>query len=303
MSELGVSYWNAGKLDQALPLFEETVKLMKAKLRPGDRYTMNAMDSLAVCYRDAGKHDQALPLYEEMLKLRKAKLGPDHRDTLASMGKLAESFVSVKNYTEAETLYRDALNHLRPASSNAPPREVPLLGVILHHLAGVLWERKMVSDARLFAEQATTLYHRHTDWPAGERRHALAVLEAVLKDLGDARDLKAVRLEKVDVLRAAAEKDDVSALNELAWLFATCSDSALRDGRSAVRFAEKALAKSKAKDWSALDTLAAAYAEAGEFAKAASAQREAIGLCQDEKTKNDLGTRLKLYESNTPYRE
>ena len=37
-----------------------------------------------------------------------------------------------------------------------------------------------------------------------------------------------------------------------------------------------------------LDTLAAAYAEAGEFAKAADVQREAIGLCQDEKRKSDF---------------
>jgi len=49
--------------------------------------------------------------------------------------------------------------------------------------------------------------------------------------------------------------------------------------------------------------LAAAYAEAGEFAKAISVQKEAITLAQPEALKQDLATRLKLYESNTPYRE
>lgn len=92
-------------------------------------------------------------------------------------------------------------------------------------------------------------------------------------------------------------------MNGLAWLQATSTDPALRDGASAVRFAEKAVAKTERKDWMLIDTLAAAYAEAGEFAKAVSAQHEAIGLCQDEKIKQDLTARLKLYESTTPYRE
>ena len=105
------------------------------------------------------------------------------------------------------------------------------------------------------------------------------------------------------LFRAGAEKDHAEALNGLAWLLATSSDSAIRDGRSAVGFAERAVAKEERKKWSSLDTLAAAYAEAGEFAKAANVQREAISLSQDEKVKNDLTARLKLYESNTPFRE
>src|SRR4030095_6356990 len=92
-------------------------------------------ETQANAYRDAGKRHQARPLYEETFKLRKATLGPDHPATLGSMQELAQTFEMVKNYTEAETWYRDALDHLRPQSDNAPSREVPELGVILHHLA------------------------------------------------------------------------------------------------------------------------------------------------------------------------
>ena len=52
-----------------------------------------------------------------------------------------------------------------------------------------------------------------------------------------------------------------------------------------------------------LDTLAAAYAEAGQFDSAVNAQKEAMALLQDEERKKDFSTRLKLYESGTPYRE
>jgi hypothetical protein len=49
--------------------------------------------------------------------------------------------------------------------------------------------------------------------------------------------------------------------------------------------------------------LAATYAEAGDFTRAISAQKEAIGLLVDEQAKRDFTTRLRLYESTAPYRE
>ena len=100
-----------------------------------------------------------------------------------------------------------------------------------------------------------------------------------------------------------AENDDASSLNAVAWLLATCDDSAIRDGHRAVDLAEKAVAKTNRKDVTILDTLAAAYAEAGEFAKAVTVQKEAMALLNDQKQKADFTSRLKLYESNTPYRE
>ena len=108
--------------------------------------------------------------------------------------------------------------------------------------------------------------------------------------------------------RKAADLGDVRALNNLAWFLATCVDSAIRDGRGAVSFAEKAVAATHRKDSNMLDTLAAAYAEAGEFAKAVGVQNEAIALLSDGKLKEEfipLGytSRLKLYESDSPYRE
>lgn len=52
-----------------------------------------------------------------------------------------------------------------------------------------------------------------------------------------------------------------------------------------------------------LDTLAATYANAGQFAKAISIQQEAITLSESEDEKKGLTSRLKLYEANSPYRD
>ena len=67
--------------------------------------------------------------------------------------------------------------------------------------------------------------------------------------------------------------------------------------------AEKAVAATSRKDPAILGTLAAGLAEAGRFAEAARVQREALGLLNDDKSKEDYSSRLKLYESNAPYRD
>jgi len=50
-----------------------------------------------------------------------------------------------------------------------------------------------------------------------------------------------------------------------------------------------------------LDTLAAAYAEAGQFGKAVITQQEALALLQPDEERNDCRSRLKLYEAKAPY--
>ena len=69
MNNLAVAYQAAGKLDLALPLYEETLKLTKAKLGPDHPDTLTSMNNLAGLSA-AGKLDLALPLYEETLKLQ-----------------------------------------------------------------------------------------------------------------------------------------------------------------------------------------------------------------------------------------
>ena len=96
MNNLATGYLTAGKLDKALPLFEETLALQKAKLGPDHPDTLLSMNNLAGGYLTAGKLDKALPLLEETLALQRAKLGPDHPDTLTSMGNLAGGYWSIK---------------------------------------------------------------------------------------------------------------------------------------------------------------------------------------------------------------
>ncbi len=109
MGNLAAAYRTAGNLDRALPLFEETLKLTKAKLGLENPLTLRTMVGLARAYQDAGKLNQSLPLCEEALKLTQANLGPDHSFTVDSMAALAWAYQMVGKPDLALPLFLQAL--------------------------------------------------------------------------------------------------------------------------------------------------------------------------------------------------
>src|SRR5208282_3478096 len=66
-----------------------------------------------------------------------------------------------------------------------------------------------------------------------------------------------------------------SAMIGTAWLLATASDASLRNGAEAVRLAESAM-NVQPNNAEVLDTLAAAYAEEGQFSRASSTEVHAL---------------------------
>ncbi|MGH7936853.1 MAG: tetratricopeptide repeat protein, partial [Chthoniobacterales bacterium] len=102
---------------------------------------------------------------------------------------------------------------------------------------------------------------------------------------------------------AAGGRVDPSLRPRLAWLLATCPDPAIRDGREAVAEATKACDDADWKDFSALDTLAAAYAEEGHFAEAERFERQALGIARWFSDKGGAQKRLALYQKGLPYHE
>jgi hypothetical protein len=98
-------------------------------------------------------------------------------------------------------------------------------------------------------------------------------------------------------------KDDWS-YNLLAWIEATCPDPSLRDGKEAISAATKACDLTTWKEWSWIDTLAAAYAESGDFQRAIQFQEQALRTGNPpESDQNAMQDRLALYKQSQPYRE
>jgi tetratricopeptide (TPR) repeat protein len=90
--------------------------------------------------------------------------------------------------------------------------------------------------------------------------------------------------------------------NHLAMIYATCPEARFRDGEKAVENATQSCELTGWKDWHRLDTLAAAYAEAGDFASAVEWETKARDMASD-KDKADFQSRLDLYKAHKPYRQ
>jgi tetratricopeptide (TPR) repeat protein len=96
------------------------------------------------------------------------------------------------------------------------------------------------------------------------------------------------------------------ASNDLAWIFATCSNASFRNGPEAVAMAQRALQVSGAEDPTVLRTLAAAYAESGRFSDAIEAADRALGLARrqsDFALTRNLQEDVDLYRTSSPLRD
>jgi tetratricopeptide (TPR) repeat protein len=97
-----------------------------------------------------------------------------------------------------------------------------------------------------------------------------------------------------------------ACLDNLARLLATCPDGGVRNGQAAVPFAERACAAPGGPNIRFLDTLAAAYAEAGRFDDAVAAAQRAIDLAQAlgrTDLANEIRGRLVRYQGRQPLRQ
>ena len=105
------------------------------------------------------------------------------------------------------------------------------------------------------------------------------------------------------------DPDYAAAQNDLAWMLATAPEDGIRDGKRALKLALRADEAVSSSDPYLLDTLAAAYAETGDYTKALATARKALSLAlkpDSGKPPEDLiaGLRreIRLYESGKPCR-
>jgi hypothetical protein len=89
-----------------------------------------------------------------------------------------------------------------------------------------------------------------------------------------------------------------------AWIYAASPNQTLRNGERAVKYAKQAVLLKK--DSQSLDTLAAAYAEAGKFDLAVQNEEMAIRALSrpdDQRTLSKYQARLESYRKKNPWRD
>ena len=232
-----------------------------------------AHNNLALALAERGEIDEAIAHYREALRIK-----PDY--ALAN-NNLGMTLVNRGQVDEAIALYRKAL-------------EVDSDDAELHfNLATTLADRGEVDDAIAHYRKAVEI---SPDYAAAHNNLGL-----ILGGRGQVD-------EAIGHFRKALEvnPDFADALNNLAWILATSPVAARRDGATAVALAARAVRLSNGQDMGTLDTLAAAYAEAGRFPEAAQTARRAVALAEQQNQQTliaPIQAKIRLYEAGKPFRD
>ena len=108
-NDLANAYRSAGRLEQAIPLFERTLEDRERVLKPNHPDILASRNDLANAYRSAGRLEQAIVLHKRTLADRERVLKPNHPDILASRNDLASTYESAGRLEQAIPLYEQNL--------------------------------------------------------------------------------------------------------------------------------------------------------------------------------------------------
>jgi Flp pilus assembly protein TadD len=257
-----------GRYDEAYRQAEKTLRL-----HPESDALHNL---LAVIYKEQGKTEEAL----QHLKIAHALL-PDNKGILTNLDNLGRLFLSQEKPALAAECWEEILR-LNPDDLGA-----------CNDLAGVRMRQHRFAEAEDLLRRLAKLQ------PANPvTGNNLATVEAMQ---GKYREAIAEWLAVLD-----QNSQNSAALNALAWALATSPDPSVRDGKRATALAEQAVKLSGRREPNSLDSLAAAYAEAGRFSDAIRAAEEGITVARrqgDKTTEAELRSRLELYRRGTPFRD
>ena len=196
---------------------------------------------------------------------------------------------------------------LDPSETGTPPRDY--LEEVIHHCQQTLQSKPGFPDAHVTLARALT--------EKGRLDEARAHLELAVRldpKNADARQNFAEVLHRQGRVADAVEgyqaalklkPDWQEVLNNLAWLLATHPSPGVRNGPEAVRLVERACTLTARTNLWFLQTLAAAYAESGDFERAVNAAEQARRLAVASGRTNLVNlaeTRLELYNAHQPLR-
>ena len=104
-NNLAYAYRDAGRLDEAIALYEQTLEDSTRILGPHHPNTLISRNNLAGAYQDAGRLDEAIALYEQTLEDSTHILGTNHPNTLTSRNNLANAYLAAGRSEDAEKLF------------------------------------------------------------------------------------------------------------------------------------------------------------------------------------------------------
>jgi tetratricopeptide (TPR) repeat protein len=129
-----MAYQAAGKLPEAITLFEKVRAAEEKKLGANHPSTLPTLNNLAGAYQAAGNLPEAIRLFEQVRAACHKKLGADHPSTLNSMGNLGMAYCVAKQGDKAAPLLKELVAGQRKRSPKEDPRFAGLLAQMALHL-------------------------------------------------------------------------------------------------------------------------------------------------------------------------
>src|SRR5437773_859326 len=266
-----------------------------------------AHNNLGIVLFEKGQLDDAIVHYRTTLQMQPNFWDADYNLGTALLG---------KGHVDEAIFYCDKAVRMQP---NDPDAQVAL--------ANALLQKKRIDDAIAHYQKAVAIRPDyflaryglgHALLEGGKFDAAIEHSRAALliqPNNADCHTILAIALDEegqsVEAVKhyekaLQISPQSVSALNNLAWLLATGSNASLRNGARAIQLARQADQLSGGTNALVLRTLAAAYAEAGQFGKAIESARTAMQLGRSQRADSlvtELQQQIALYELALPYRE
>ena len=297
----GEIYRQQSRFKEALASFDKATELAPQSPAP--------FQNRGEIYRLQGKFEQAISQFNEVLKLQPGVLMTllNRADAFMASGKLAEALADTEVVLEKQPLVET-----HPVRIAAHRLRAEIL-TRLNRVDEAIVEMESVSAAipnQPELKLQLALYYLANQQPSKAIDAYNDVLEQhpdnfkVLQLRGDAYLNVGKHAEAIaDFNRALNLKpDDTTLLNNLAWVLATSPEDDLRDGKRAVELASKACAMTEYKTPHILSTLAAAFAEDGNFETAIKWSQQAVDL-NDPVHAEQLVKELNSYRDGQPWRE
>jgi tetratricopeptide (TPR) repeat protein len=251
---------------------DEAIEQYNLALKSDPKYA-HAYNNLGLALAIQGKVDDAIGEFQKAIEL--------DDEYAAAEGNLGHAL-------EEKDRFDEAIQHLTRALAIGPDS-----AEVEKNLGLALAEKGQVDDSIPHFQRAIALSPRMTE------AHSY---------LGTAMIMKGNRTEARAEWRVAlqSEPNNVRVLNDLSWLLSTAPEPALRSGAEAVRLASHGVELTHQQDPMLLGTLAAAFAEAGDFDQAIATEQRAQDLARNQgnsRLVSLLEGRLALFEQHTPIRQ
>jgi len=153
LNNAGLALYSAGEYEQALPLYQETLKIGEQVLGKQHPHYATYLNNLALLYKSQGKYDKALALYQAPLEIVEQVLGKQHPDYAGSLNNLAALYYSQGQYDQALPLYQEALKVVEQVLG----KQHPDYAKSLNNLAGLYQAQGKYNQALPLHQEALTI--------------------------------------------------------------------------------------------------------------------------------------------------